>query len=504
MSPQVRSVVRNSVAGLSVALVLIPQALAYAELAGLPRYMGLFAGAVAPIAAAFFASSPYLQTGPVALTALLTLGALLPLAREGSPEYVGMAAILALVVGASRIAIGSLRAGWVSYLMSQPMMLGFTSGAAVLIVSSQLPGALGVRVEVEGVLERATAAIATPEAWSTWSIVIAVITLVCIFGLKRVHRRIPGVLVATLIGIGFTVWGGYEGPVVGALPTGLPHIELGLPWHTLPALIVPGFVIALVGFAEAAAIARRFAAQDRTRWDPDREFIGQGAANVASGLFGGFPVGGSFSRSSLNRMSRASSRWSGAVTGIAVLLFLPVSGVLSPLPTAVLSAIVIAAIAGLVDVKAFALMLQQSPAQAVVAFATFGLTLWLSPRIDLAVIAGIALSVGVHMVRELRLDIEVKTNGGVMEMWPQGVLWFASAPELERVFLDNVEETDADTLILHMEGLGRVDLSGAMVLGRLVQEAEEAGVTVEFVDVPDHAVRVLRKIFPERARANGE
>ena len=118
--------------------------MAYAELAGLPSRHGLFAAAMAPVTAAFFASSPYLQTGPVALTALLTLGALVPLAAPGSADYVRLAALLALVVGIARVLVGMLKGGWISYMMSRPMLDGFTSAAAILIISSQLPGAAGV------------------------------------------------------------------------------------------------------------------------------------------------------------------------------------------------------------------------------------------------------------------------------------------------------------------------------------------------------------------------
>ena len=144
------------IAGLSVALVLIPQSMAYAELAGLPPHHGLYAAGLPLIAAAFLASSPYLQTGPVALTGLLTLGALLPLAPSGTAEYARLAALLALVVGVARLLVGMLKAGWVVYLMSHSMMTGFLSAAAILIVSSQVPGALGGVAPLQlGVLPRA-------------------------------------------------------------------------------------------------------------------------------------------------------------------------------------------------------------------------------------------------------------------------------------------------------------------------------------------------------------
>ena len=137
---------RDVLAGLGVALMLIPGSMAYAELAGLPSHHGLYAAAAAPIVAALYASSPYLQTGPVAMTALLTLGALLPLAEPGTAEFASLAALLAVVCGLVRLAVGLMKAGWVSYLMSRAVMTGFTSAVAILIVCARLPSTFGVDV----------------------------------------------------------------------------------------------------------------------------------------------------------------------------------------------------------------------------------------------------------------------------------------------------------------------------------------------------------------------
>ena len=165
-------------AGISVALILIPQSMAYAELAGLPPHHGLYAAGLPLIAAAFLASSPYLQTGPVALTGLLTLGALVPLAPVGTAEYAKLAALLALVVGVARLAVGMLKAGWLVYLMSRSMMTGFLSAAAILILSSQLPGALGARVSPDlGVLQRAWFALSHPAGWEGTAIGLALFTV---------------------------------------------------------------------------------------------------------------------------------------------------------------------------------------------------------------------------------------------------------------------------------------------------------------------------------------
>ena len=252
----------DAVAGVSVALVLIPQSMAYAELAGMPPWHGLYAAAAAPILAAPFVSSRYLQTGPVALTCLLTAGALAGSAAPASPEYVGLAAVLALVVGLARLVIGVMRWGGVAWLMSQPVLRGFTVGAALLIVGSQLPSALGARPDGGKVLDRAIAALSAPAGWTWGAVGLSVVTIALMMGGRRVHRLFPGVLVAAAIGIAASAAGLPVGPLIGDVPAGLPPLSLDLPWSSLPSLLVSGVVIALVGFAEASSISRTFAAED--------------------------------------------------------------------------------------------------------------------------------------------------------------------------------------------------------------------------------------------------
>lgn len=485
------------IAGVSVALLLIPQSMAYAELAGLPPHVGLYAGALPPVAAAFAASSPYLQTGPVALTALLTLGALLPLAPTGTPEYVALAILLALVVGVTRVLVGVLRAGGVAYLMSQPVLMGFTSGAAILILSSQLPGALGVTGPPGGgVLQSAAWALAHPGSWEAAALALSAATVALTLGARKIHPLIPGVLIATVAGLVYSLVAGYAGPTVGEVPRGFPTPTLDLPWTMLPVLIVPGIVIALVGFAEAASISRSFAAQDREPWDPNKEFVGQGLANLASGLSGGFPVGGSFSRSSVNRLAGARSRWSGAVTGVVVLGFLPFAFVLAPLPRAVLSAIVISAVASLVKIRPLFRLLKVSPLQAMVGLSTFAFTLLLAPRVDQAVLLGVVLALGVHAWREMNPGIKSWVEGETLHIRPEGVLWFGSAPELEEEAFALLERDDGTTrIVFHLGALGRIDYTGALGLKQLQADADAAGIEVEFVDAPSHAQRILRKVL---------
>ncbi len=183
--------VRDLIAGASVGVVLIPQSMAYAELAGMPPVQGLYAAALPPLAAAFFASSPYLQTGPTALTSLLTFGALSTLATPASPEYVALGALLALVVGVVRVVIGRLRAGAIAYLMSMPVLRGFTAAAAMLIFASQVPAVLGIASNADSVLARAVDAFRRVSEWSPTAIAISGATVAMLLGGRRSTRSSP-------------------------------------------------------------------------------------------------------------------------------------------------------------------------------------------------------------------------------------------------------------------------------------------------------------------------
>jgi len=484
------------VAGVSVALILIPQSMAYAELAGLPPHHGLYAATFPLIAAAFLASSPYLQTGPVALTGLLTFGALVRLAPAGTAEYAALAALLALVVGVARLAVGMFKAGWLVYLMSHPMMTGFLSAAAILIISSQLPGALGSPAPVdEGVMGRAWFSLMHPGSWEGAAIGLTVFTIVAVIGAARIHPLVPGVLIAAIGGLAFSVLAGYEGRTVGTVPPGLPPLSYDLPWSRLPSLIVPGLVISVIGFAEGVSISRLFASQDRQRWDADREFLSKGLANLVSGFTGGLPVGGSLSRTSVNRLAGARSRWSGLVTGVTVLCFLPFASVLEALPRAVLSGIVIAAVYRLVHPIAVVRLWWISRPQAMIAWATFIATLTLSPHIDRAVLIGIALSAGVHLWRELTPHVTTEREGEALVVVPSGVLWFGSAPAMEDLLFERLaEEPDVNRVIVRCRGLGRIDLTGAYIFAEMVDHAKRAGLELTLEQVPDHAIALFRSV----------
>jgi sulfate permease, SulP family len=489
------------IAGLTVALVLIPQSLAYATVAGLPPHFGLYAAAAPAIAAAFFASSPYLQTGPTAITALLVAGALAVLAPAGSAEYVRLAALLALIVGAVRVVIGLLHAGKLIYLMSEPVLRGFTLGAALLIISSQLPGTVGLAPEPPGLLA-AFSVLGAMRAWHPDAVLVTGATVLLVLGARRVHPLLPGVLLATIAGIVISVFLGYGAATVGSVPPGLPPIALDLPWGRTHTLFLSGIVIAVVGFAEAGAIARMYAARERRRWDPDQEFVGQGVANLAAAVTAGFPVGGSFSRSSLARIAGARTRWTGAVTGGAVLLFLPFANLIEPLPVAVLSTVVIIAVTGLVRVRPVLDLWRVSRSQFLVALITLILTVLLAPHVEQAVLLGIILAVIVHLWSELQVDVESWTEGDVLYLRPRGVLWFGSADALRTEVEDLIaRHPEARCVELRMGRLGRVDLTGALVLEQLVQDTRAAGLEVRMLNIHPRTARALSRVLEEPLEA---
>ncbi|MEZ5167951.1 MAG: SulP family inorganic anion transporter [Acidimicrobiales bacterium] len=473
------------IAGISVAHVLIPQSLAYAKIAGVPPHVGLFAAALPPLIAAPFTSSPYLQTGPGATTSLLTFGALSGLETVGTGDYVRLAALLALLVGMTRLVLGLVRLGSIAYFMSEPVLKGFTTAAAILIVASQIPSLFGADPDSSGVVERAWSTLVHPDSWSRAAVGLSVLTIAFVLGSRRVHKLFPGVLVVV---VAATIWSAvtdYTGATVGKLPGGWLSLSLDLPYAEWHHLVVPALLIAVVGFAEPASISRTFAAADRIPWQANRELVGNGIANLASGISGGYPIGGSFSRSSLNRFAGAQTVWAGAFTGIVVLAALPLVTNLEPLPLPVLGAIVVTAALKLIQPRPLIAMWRQNTPQAATAAATFGATLLFSPHVERGVLVGVALSVGLHLFREMRVDHDFDRAGDVLTIRPTGVVWFASTPALEDAFhAATAAHGDAGRLVVDLTHCGRLDYTGASTLSDLIDGAARAGFEIAIVEVP--------------------
>jgi len=483
-------------AGVSVALVLLPQAVAYAVLAGLPPRSGLVVAGISTMVAAPFVSAPLLQTGPTAITSLLTLGTLTSVASSSGAEVVQLAALLALLVGLVRLGIGWRGAGEVAYLVSEPVLLAFTSAAGLVIVLSQVPDMLGSPVFAPGVAAQAVEAVANPGQWIPAAFAVAVATVALLLVLGRINPLVPGVLLVAVGGILATRLLDLQVPVVGDVPNALPRLLLNLPWGQIPNLAVPALVIGLVGFSEASAIARSFATESGRRWDADREFISQGVANIASGLVGGMPVGASFSRSAINRTAGATSAWSGVVTGALVLVALPFADVLAALPEAVLAGIIVAAVLGLVDPRPWLELRHYSRQQFVIAGVTYVLTVLFAPEIQWAVLIGVLLVIGAHLRRERKLDIEHESTNGILRLRPVGILHFGAVQRLEDQFRELLDEhPDDERLVVHLGRVGRTDVTGALVLRRLLREAAARGLTVRLADITAPSRKILGRVL---------
>ncbi|MGI9607444.1 MAG: SulP family inorganic anion transporter [Acidimicrobiales bacterium] len=485
------------VGGVSVALVLIPQSLAYAGLAGLPPFVGLFASAFPLIVFAILSSSPYLQTGPVALTSLLTAGALAGVGLEAeTADYVAAAALLAAIVGLARLMIGALRLGSVVYLMAEPVMIGFTSGAGIVILSSQLPKALGVGLPADvadwsNPIARALWAVVHPGDWEAAALVISAITLLLMLRGRKLHRLFPGVLVAVALALLFSRTTNYDGAVVGDIDAGIPGWSLDLPWSETGSLIVGGLVIALVGFAEPASIARTFANEEQSSWSSSREFFASGLANITAGLTGAFPVGGSFSRSSVNRFAGANTRWSGAITGAVVLAFLPFAGLLAELPNAVLGAIVVGAVLGLIKPRRLVGLVQRSPWQGGLGIVTFVATLLTPPNVQWAVLLGVGLTGVLHVWRRFELE-RVDAAAGELHLRPRGLLWVATTAALRDELMEAIEaDRGRGPITVDLARSTAIDASIAASIAAGAGMAHDRGREFRVINAPPGATPIL-------------
>lgn len=478
-------------AGISVAMLLIPQALAYASLAGVPPIAAISAAIFAPIAAALFASSPYVQTGPTALTALLTVGVLSSLPGLSPEQYALAAALLALLVGAVRLTLGLARLGQIAYFMSLPVLRGFTAAAALIIVFSQLPVALGLPSSTSTWGGLGTI---FSQPWLVGAAIASGVVIALIVVSKHFPPLVPTALIVMVLGLVFSAFGLNLGPTLGPIQAALPPFNLSLPWSEIPQLVMGAVIIAIAGFSEPTAIARSLS-EPGQQWSANREFISQGVANIATSLFSGFPVGASFARSALAKTAGGRTNMTGFISGITVLAVIPLLPLLAQLPRAVLAAVIIGSVFPLVQIRPLIELWRYARTQGTTALLTFALTLVLSPRVDYALVIGISLALAIHLIREANLDVRTTRDDTIMRVELGGVLWFGSLERLERLIAKLERELEAgDELIIDATPLGRADLSSLMVLFAAEKRLKQRWVSVEIIGLPSRAARVYQRL----------
>lgn len=485
----------EAMAGLTVGLMVIPQGVAYAQLAGMPLVTGIYASMLPALVAVLFSASARLSVGPTALTSLLIYASLSPLAAPASPEWVELAVWLALLSGGLQVVLGAARFGWLLNLVNSPVLMAFTQAAAVLIISSQLPALLGFRVGWAEMLQ-APSVDALAAAFGLAALALLVLA-------RRWRPTFPTVLVIVVAAAALSWALGHEsrgGAVVGPLPGGLPAAYIpGWPgWQMLGQLVLPTLVITLVSFLETAASAKVDSQRKGERWDQDQDLIGQGLAKIASGFSGAFATSSSFSRSALNLYAGAQTGWatvfSVVVVLAALLLFTPV---LRHVPQAVLAAIVVAAVVGLLKPREFLRLWHISRVEAVIAAITFGITIAAAPALYWGVLSGVLMALSYFLYQRLHpriIEVGLHADGSLRDrqLWALPALAphtyalrmdagldFATASQFERnvtEYLTAHPHTRHVCLFAH--AINRMDATGAEAFARLVSQLHQRRVTL--------------------------
>ena len=518
-------------AGLIVSVMLIPQSLAYALLAGLPPQVGLYASVLPLVAYALLGSSMTLAVGPVAVISLMTAAALSPLAAAGSADYVALAALLALMSGTMLFAAGLLRLGFLAYFLSRPVISGFIAGSAVLITLGQLKYLLGMPLPGG----TATAMLrALPEALTQINPATATIGVLSVIYLVFARTGLPNVLRAigipeklvflkarlapmttVVIATLATAWAGLDTTanvsVVGIVPTGLPTIALpSLDAEQIVSLCVPALLISLVGFVESMSVAQSLALKRGERIEPDRELLGTGVANIASALSGGFPVTGGFARSVVNFDAGARTPASGVVSAILMAIVITsLTAWFQHLPLTVLAATIIVAVLALVDVGAFMNAWRYDKADAVSMLLTFAGVL--VAGVETGILTGVVLSLAALVWRSSHPHMavvgrvpgtehfrnidrhQVATLPGLLALRVDESLYFANAQVVE----DRIEsliraQRGTRCVLLIMSAVNQLDTTALEMLTELDRSLSARGIVLQFAEIKGPVLDRLR------------
>ncbi|MGE5841805.1 MAG: SulP family inorganic anion transporter [Deltaproteobacteria bacterium] len=506
---------RDLGAGLTVAVVLIPQAMAYAILAGLPPVYGLYAAVVAPLIASMWGSLQQLSTGPIAILSLLVLTTLSPLAEPGTARYIELALLLAFMVGILYLVIGVFRLGAVMSFISHSTVRGFTSAAALIICATQLPSLFGITVHRHEYLFPLIYDIVTEVPNIHLPTLIAgLLTLLIISVAKKYRATFPGGLVALiLITVPLVILEWHERgiAVIGPTPAGLPRFQFpSLDFNTMSLLLGPAIVVALVSFAETYSVGKAISAGTKQKVDVNQEFIGQGLANLVGSFFQSFPVSGSFSRTAINFSSGARTWVSSLVATLGVIIaLLFLTPYMVYIPKAALAALVISAVMLLFNPGQVFSLWKRNRHDGIVGFTVFTLALLTKP--DYALLIGIVLSLVlflwktmhprvVRLTKDPELNMFVNADvcqkpscPQILELRPDNCIYFGNAEYTMEQLLSRLDEqkTQVKFLLLNFESIAFIDLSGVEELFGLLDELKKRKIELAFLFVHLPVKKVL-------------
>ncbi|PML02680.1 sodium-independent anion transporter [Vibrio breoganii] len=515
------TLVNDLVVACIVTVMLIPQSLAYALLAGLPPEVGLYASMAPLILYAIFGTSRALAVGPVAVGSLMTAAAVSKFAEQGTPEYLGAAIALAMVSGLLLILMGFLRLGFLANFLSHPIMSGFITASAIQIAASQLAPILGISAHGETFVSLVVSLFENVAQVNPYTAAIGLASLVFLFwvrnGLKPLllhiglGERPADILtkvgpIAAIVITTIVVWSlelsasGVR--IVGTVPQGLPSIAMPpIGFSLWLSILVPALLLSVVGYVESISVAFTLAAKKRQHIDPDQELIALGASNVGSAMSGGLPVTGGFSRSIVNFDAGAETPAAGAFTAVGIaIVALFLTPLLYFLPNATLAATIIVAVMTLVDLKALKHTWAYSRADGAAMTVTILLTLMAG--VEAGLIAGVGLSIFLHLYRTSKPHVAivgqlpgtehfrnkerhaVVIDPTVLSLRVDASFYFPNARFLENVVNDAVSNNEkTQNVILVCSSVNTIDASALESLIAINQRLKDGGISLHLSEV---------------------
>ncbi len=513
------------IAGVTVGIVLLPQALAFSLLAGLPPAMGLYSAIVASIIGALWGSSSHVHSGPTNTASILTFSVLLPIAEPGSAQFIIAAGLVAVMAGIFRLAMGLARLGILVNFVSDSVAAGFTTGAGILIISTQIGPMLRVNLPpTTNLIDTLTMVGAHIRDVHLPSMALGLGTIVLIIVLKRLNSRLPTFLLG-VVGASLIAWlfaaEQHGVAVLGDLPASLPPLT-ALPIFDLELignLANGALALAIIGLVEAVSIARAISSQSRQRLDSNQEFVGQGLANIAAGIFSGYPCSGSFNRSVLSFQSGALTAVGNAISGLTVLAAsLLLAPLISHLARPVLAGAIALTAYSMIDHRTIARLWRGAKGDALIMFVTLGATLLLP--LQFAVLIGVLMSLGYYLLKTSTPQVRTVLPDAAFQNWlhqpdqplcPQlgvvevlGDIYFGAVSHVE----DRIDQILAANprqrfLLLRLHSVQHCDISGIRALENIRQTCRNRGGDLFLVYVRAPVMEVMHATgFYERLGAD--
>ena len=503
-------------AGLIVAVMLIPQGMAYAMLAGLPPVVGLYASTIPLIIYALFGTSRQLAVGPVAMVSLLVLAGVSTLAEPGSGEYISLTLLLMLMIGLIQFLMGVLRLGFLVNFLSHAVISGFTSAAAIIIGISQLKDLIGVNLEADHAIMQLWEAVANISEINLVTLGVGLGSIALLILFKKYVRKIPGPIVVVAVSILLVSQLNLERfglSIVGEVPQGLPAFSI--PTFSIDAVIalLPiALTISFVGFMESIAMGKAIAAKEKYKIEPNKELVGLGLANVGGSFFSAYPVTGGFSRSAVNYESGARTPLASIITAVLIILTLIFfTGFFYYLPQAVLAAIIMVAVYGLIDLKEARHLFKVRSADGWIWAVTFLATLLIG--IEQGILIGLAFSLIVFIARSAYPHVaelgylpeknvfrniqrypEAEVDPEVLIFRVDASLYFANMTFLEDKLCQRAaEKTDLKWVVLDFSGVNSMDAVAIQTLEEMMETCSRGNVQFLFSGIKGPVMDLLKK-----------